>query len=66
MKDIVFRELLTPLASRIGTAAAGVTWAYMPAGQNGESELAKAVAIILLVGADLVIGRLLRKTEVRK
>ncbi|OCC05616.1 hypothetical protein BA190_07575 [Labrys sp. WJW] len=66
MKDIVFRELLTPLASRLGTMAAGATWAYMPAGQNGETEFAKAVAIIALVAVDLVIGKLLRKTEGRK
>lgn len=66
MKDIVFRELLTPLASRLGTIAAGYTWAYMPAGQSGETELAKAIAIIALVAVDLVIGRLLRKAEVRK
>lgn len=64
MKDIVFRELLSPLASRLGTAAAGFTWAYMPAGSDGEQELGKAVAVIALVGVDLIVSRLLRrKTE---
>jgi len=60
MENNMVRRVLTPLAERLGTAAA----VYLVSKTGGDAslvrELATAIVAISLVGADIVIARLMR------
>ena len=61
LKNMIFREILTPLSSRIGTIAAGAVLSGYYADTSLIQELGSALAAVLLVGCDLIFSHFQNK-----
>lgn len=63
MKSLVFREILSPLASRVGTAAAAFLLGVVQADPTLAHEAGAVIASALLVSVDLVTSYILRRRK---
>ncbi len=61
MKQIVYRDLLRPLASRLGAVLAGALVALLnvPGGEHAVGELGQALAVVALFAFDLIARKVL-------
>lgn len=65
-KDTIYKEVLAPLASRVGTLGAGAILAMFPSGTSAAEELAAALTVIILVGIDLLSSAWRRRAAEQK
>lgn len=63
MSGIIRREIIAPLATRVGSVLAGLLLAWFPTGGSTADELAAAFAIILLLIVDLIGSAMRRQSE---
>jgi hypothetical protein len=61
LKNFIVRELVGPIASRIGTAAAGALVGYLAIAPDSANVIGAGLTAALLVGLDLLTGKLLRQ-----
>lgn len=63
MKNNIYEKMLEPIATRMGTMLAGAVLGGYFTDTSTLQELGTAISAIILIGADLLLGRFIKKSR---